>query len=80
MRTLIQIVSAWTWATGTILSVAARITPIIDDSIGIVAGLIGIAAGTVLLITSLIKRKQAKIELEIKEIELAQIKKINDKV
>lgn len=74
MRAFIQIFSGWTWFTGSFLSIIAKISPVIDDSIGIVAGLVGLAGGIVFFITALIKRKQAKVELEIKQIELKRLK------
>lgn len=74
MRGIIQIISGWTWFASTMIAIMAKTSDVIDESISTIAALIGLAAGIVFFITALIKRKQAKVELEIKEIELQRLK------
>jgi len=74
MKFIAQIVSGIVWVVGFILSAVAKLSPIIDDSISAIAGLIGIVAGIIWVSILLTKRKTGKIELEIKEIKLEKLK------
>ena len=74
MKFIAQIVSGFVWVVGFVISAIAKLSPLIDDSISIVAGLIGILAGFVWLSLLWIKRKIAKKDLEIRDIELEKLK------
>jgi uncharacterized membrane protein YfcA len=74
MKFIAQIVSGIVWGGGFIISAVAKLSPLIDDSISAVAGLIGIIAGVIWVSILITKRKTGKIELEIKEIELKKLK------
>lgn len=69
-----EVISRWTWFVGFVLSIMAKVSPIIDDSISIIAGLVGLAGGIVWVFVLIVKRKKEKVELEIKEIELQRLK------
>jgi tetrahydromethanopterin S-methyltransferase subunit E len=74
MKLIAQIVSFFGWVIGTLVSILAKLSPILDDSISIVAGLIGVIAGLIWVSILITKRKAGKIDLEIKEIELKKLK------
>ena len=74
MRLIAQVVSGIGWVVGFTVSLLAKLSPVIDDSISMVAGLIGILAGIIWVSILLTKRKSGKIELQIKEIELEKLK------
>jgi type III secretory pathway component EscS len=74
MKFIAQIVSFFGWVIGTLVSILAKLSPILDDSISIVAGLIGVIAGLIWVSILITKRKAGKIDLEIKEIELKKLK------
>lgn len=69
-----EVISRWTWFIGFVLSIMAKVSPVIDDSISIVAGLVGLAGGIIWVFVLIVKRKKEKVELEIKEIELQRLK------
>jgi hypothetical protein len=69
MRFLTQIVSFFVWIIGTITSIASKISPIIDDSISLLAGLIGIIGGIVWISTLALKKKENVINLENAKLE-----------
>lgn len=74
MRFLAQIVSFFIWIIGTLTSILSKISPVIDDSISAIAGLIGIMGGIVWLGILRIKLKNEKMESEIKKEELKRLK------
>lgn len=70
MKYLAQIVSFLSWVAGFLISVIARISPIIDDSISLLAGVIGLFGGIVWVTILIKKNKLVKRELDRSEIEL----------
>jgi membrane associated rhomboid family serine protease len=83
MRFLTQIVSFLVWIIGTITSILSKVSPIIDDSISLLAGLIGIVGGIVWISTLALKKKEnvinlenAKLENEIKKKELDNLNNV----
>ncbi len=74
MRLFAQIVSFFIWIIGTLTSILSKISPVIDDSISAIAGLIGIMGGIVWLGILRIKLKNEKMESEIKKEELKRLK------
>lgn len=74
MKFIAQIVSGFIWIVGFAVSAIAKLSPLIDDSISALAGLIGIIAGLIWVSILFTKRKQGKIALDNELIE-NQIKK-----
>jgi len=70
MRYLAQIISFLSWIGGSIISIMARISPIIDDSISLLAGIIGLIGGVIWVLILLKKNKLISSELTKTEIEL----------
>lgn len=70
MKYLAQVISFVSWITGFFISVIARISPIIDDSISLLAGIIGLFGGIVWVTILIKKNKLVKRELDRSEIEL----------
>ena len=64
MKLLAQIVSGIGWVVGFLVSIIAKISPIVDDSISIIAGLIGIVAGLIWVSILLTKSKEGKVNLD----------------
>jgi len=64
MRLVAQIISGIGWVVGFLVSILSKLSPVIDDSISIVAGLIGIIAGLIWVGILLTKRKEGKINLD----------------
>ena len=69
MKFIAQIVSGIVWIVGFVVSAIAKLSPLIDDSISALAGLIGIIAGLIWVSILLTKRKQGKVSLENELIE-----------
>lgn len=74
MKFMGQIVSFCVWIVGTMTSIVSKISPVIDDGISIIAGIVGLIGGVIWVFLLLIKKKKEKIELEIAEIELQKLK------
>jgi preprotein translocase subunit SecY len=70
MKYLAQVISFVSWITGFFISVIARISPIIDDSISLLAGIIGLLGGIIWVIILFKKNKLVSSELSKSEIEL----------
>jgi membrane associated rhomboid family serine protease len=77
MRYIAQIFSFFVWLIGTITSLLAKMNPILDDGISIVAGIIGVIGGVVWLALLRIKLKNEKIENKIKNQQLIELQKKN---
>ena len=80
MKFIAQIVSGIVWIVGFVVSAIAKLSPLIDDSISAIAGLIGIIAGLIWVSILLTKRKQGKVSLENElienQIKTEQLKKL----
>lgn len=74
MRFLAQVICGWTWFIGWVFSFIAKMSPIIDDSISLIAGIVGLFGGVIWVFILLTNKKKAKVELEIKELELKKLK------
>lgn len=75
---LAEIISRWTFIVNAILTFATKYFNILDDSIGIITGVLAVVGGIMWTSVLVVKRRQAKIELEIKQIELQKLKKENE--
>ena len=64
MKLLANIVSFISMIVGTLVSVLAKYTAIVDESISTIAALIGLAGALVWLLIALTKRKQSKVALD----------------
>ena len=64
MRFIAQIFSFMVWIVGTITSIMSKISPIIDDSISLLAGIIGLIGGVIWITILILKRKETKISLQ----------------
>lgn len=76
MRWMTQIFSFFVWAVGSITSIMAKFSDAIDDSISIIAGIIGIIGGIVWLSILRIKKRNEKLEYEIKKQQLKNLSEI----
>ena len=76
MRYLAQIFSFFVWVVGTLTSFLSKVSPVIDDSISVIAGLIGIIGGIVWLAILRIKMRNEKLENEIKKKQLENLENI----
>lgn len=74
MKYFAQIISFFVWVIGTGTSVLAKVSPVIDDSISLIAGVIGVIGGLVWLSILRIKKRNEKLDNEIKLIELKRLK------
>jgi tetrahydromethanopterin S-methyltransferase subunit E len=63
MRLLSQVAGTG-WVVGFMVSVVSKLSPIIDDSISIIAGLVGIVAGLIWVGILLNKSKESKVSLD----------------
>jgi len=73
MRLLAQILSGVTYFVGTIISILSKISPLMDDSISLLAGVIGLIGGVIWVLVSYVKLKREKIEKRIAELELKRL-------
>lgn len=73
MKYLAQIFSFFVWVIGSLTSVVGKFSNIIDDSISVVAGIIGIIGGLVWLSILRIKKRNEKLEYEIKKQQLKNL-------
>lgn len=74
MKYLAKICSFFIWVVGTFTSIVGRYSDAIDQGISIIAGVLGIIGGIVWLSILLIKKKNERIEYEIKKEELKHLK------
>jgi membrane protein YdbS with pleckstrin-like domain len=73
VRYLAQIFSFFVWVIGSITSIVGKYSHAIDDSISIAAGLIGVVGGVVWLSILRIKKRNEKLEYEIKKQQLKNL-------
>ncbi len=73
MRYVAQILSFFLWAVGSLTSILAKFSNVIDDSISIVAGIVGIAGGIVWLSILRLKKRNEQLEYEIKKQQLKNL-------
>lgn len=73
MRYLAQIFSFFVWIVGSLTSIMGRFSESIDDGISIIAGVIGIIGGLVWLSILRIKKRNEKLEYEIKKQQLKNL-------
>lgn len=82
MRLIAQTVSGIGWVIGFVVSILSKVSPIIDDSIGIIAGLIGIVAGVIWVSILITKKTEGKVNLDNakldNKIKNAQLKQLYD--
>jgi len=64
MRFIAQIFSFMVWVVGTLTSIMSKISPVIDDSISLLAGIVGLIGGVIWITILILKRKETKISLE----------------
>lgn len=76
MKYLAQIFSFFVWVIGSLTSVVSKFSDIIDDGISIVAGIIGIIGGIVWLSILRIKKRNEKLEYEIKKKQFENLSEI----
>ena len=76
MRFIAQIVSFFIWVIGTVTSILSKISPIVDDGISVIAGLIGIIGGIVWLAILRVKMRNEKLENKIKQKQLENLENI----
>lgn len=73
MKWLTQILSFFVWLIGSLTSILGKFSDVVDDSISIVAGILGIIGGIVWLSILNIKKKNEKLEYEIKKQQLKNL-------
>ena len=73
MKWLTQILSFCVWLVGSLTSIIGKFSDVIDDSISIIAGVLGIVGGIVWLSILRIKKKNEKLEYEIKKQQLKNL-------
>jgi len=76
MKYVAQILSFFVWLVGSITSILGKFSDVIDDSISIIAGVLGIIGGIVWLSILRIKKKNVKLEYEIKKKQLENLENI----
>lgn len=76
MRYLAQIFSFFVWVVGSLTSILGRFSDAVDDGISIIAGIIGIIGGLVWLSILRIKKRNEKLEYEIKKQQLKNLSEI----
>jgi len=76
MKYFAQILSFFVWLIGSLTSILGKFSDVIDDSISIIAGVLGIIGGIVWLSILRIKKKNEKLEYEIKKKQLENLENI----
>lgn len=74
MKYLGQIISFIVWVIGSLTHLVGKYSSVIDEGISLVAGIIGAIGGIVWLSILRIKKRNEKLEYEIKELELKRLK------
>lgn len=74
MKWLTQIISFCVWLIGSLTSIVGKFSDVIDDSITLVAGILGVIGGIVWLSILKIKKRNEKLDNEIKKLELKKLK------
>jgi len=82
MKFIANIVSFVSMIVGTLIAFVAKLTPILDESISLIAALIGLVGAIIWFLIALTKRKEGKINLDNaridNQIKREQLKKLRE--
>ena len=73
MKLIANTVSFISMVVGTLVSVLAKLTPILDDSISTIAAVVGLAGAIVWLFIAINRLKNEKLETKIKKEQLKNL-------